>query len=182
MKNETIDITTGTNITKLSQDQLSKNELSELEGQPQGIKTPEIFQSPDARFYSSIPQSDRKTAALLIKALTTPTAKIDDIAKTHALYLKHVVAHDVTISTDTGDVEGVRVVLIMEDNSTIAGVSIGLKEGLSNIMMVVGKPPYNPALPLVIMPVKTRRGFNTFNILIADEDNKLIPFGKLETK
>lgn len=142
-------------------------------------KSVEIFSGEGSRFFSSIVNSSRESGALILKAMANPTATLKAVADKKILYVTDVLAHDVKMVSEDGEVQdAIRVVLICENGDTVAGVSSGLRASLTNLMNVIGKPPWNPSLPVFIASVTTRRGFNTFNILVATDDVKLPAFGK----
>lgn len=158
-------------------------------GNAENQQPPAIFgQEEGQRFYSSIvldknSENYRSIAAKVIKAMANPDKKLDEVANVMVLYVEHIVAHDVNIVDDSGlEVPAVRVVMVMENGQTVAGVSTGFKASLSNLMAIIGQPPYSPSLPLIVNRVKTRRNYNTFNIIMADETlkevQKLDKFGK----
>lgn len=141
-----------------------------------------IFDPNKTKFWSSLTGESLQEQAAILKAMSNPDYKLDDIAEKKILMAKHILAHSVQMITDAGEiVDADRVVMILENGETVAAVSTGFKAGVTNLMNVVGKPPYVPALPLVVTRVKTRRGFNTFNLGIALDMN-LPVLGAIETK
>jgi hypothetical protein len=75
---------------------------------------------------------------------------------------------------ETGeDRPALRVVLIDDNDETLSFVSVGIAASLDTIRTLKGDGPYSPTIPLVIVPLKTRSGFNTY---------KLRPIAKLPEK
>lgn len=66
---------------------------------------------------------------------------------------------------ETGDeVPALRVVLMGTDGDTMSFVSVGVAASLDLIRTLRGDGPYDPPIPIVVVPVKTRHGYNTLKL------------------
>jgi len=139
-----------------------------------------IFNPNTIRYYSSLVAETIQEKGQILKALGNSDFTLKQVAEKKVIMLQHIIAHGVELTnTETGKKEKAdRIVFVMENGQTLSGCSKGFKSSTENLMGCFGKPPYYPALPLVIMDVTTRSGNNTFNIVLADEDCKLPVVGK----
>lgn len=69
--------------------------------------------------------------------------------------------------TDGEYSDAVRTCFIAEDGTSVACLSTGVAQGLANMVSHMGSGPYVPELRLRIVKVKTRRGYNTYNLIPA---------------
>ena len=120
----------------------------------------------DNAFFSSIPNDGtRASLAKIYNAVNSADEKIDDHIN-EVMELVDVVAHPITITDEkTGEViDTLRVVLVMADGATYQAVSQGIVSSLSKLFAIVGKPSYNPPLPIKVVKQQTRSGFKTNTI------------------
>lgn len=69
-------------------------------------------------------------------------------------------------STETGElVRAVRIVLIDNNRDTLAFASTGVAASLDLIRTLRGDGPYDPPIPLVVLPLKTRGGRQTLKLI-----------------
>lgn len=133
-----------------------------------------IFDQSPAAFYSSIDSRNATMGdkAKVLAALGDPTFKVADVTN-KILCVTDVVAHRVKIADmNTGETRPAdRIVLILADGQTVAGVSDGFKQSLNNVMGLFGQPSWKTAenpngLPLIIKSVTCKRG-HTYNLIVA---------------
>lgn len=145
---------------------MNQNQTTEM-----AIITPDIpsvdmlatLSTPAAAFFSSIKDDgSRESRIKIYNAVNSSDQKIDDHIG-EVFNLRDVVAHPVRLVDEkTGEVtDSVRTILIMEDGSTYAAVSEGIVGSLSKLFAIVGAPTYEPALPITVKKLKTRRGYYT---------------------
>lgn len=66
---------------------------------------------------------------------------------------------------ETGEeLPALRVVLIGAGEETMSFVSTGIAASLDLIRTLRGDGPYEPEIPVIVVPVKTRHGFNTLKL------------------
>lgn len=120
-------------------------------------------------FWTSIQPSDPKSKSLLRKCLADADATANDFFGKPFL-TQHLFIHNVELADpESGEVLMVtRSVLVSPAGDTLSMCSSGAIRSLRAIIATEGPPPWNPPLPIVIRPVKTRRGFTTYNLDILD--------------
>lgn len=142
-----------------------------------------IFNPSQIRYYSSIVGDSMESKATILKALGNSDYTLKSVAEKKILMVQHIIAHGVELTNEAGQVEAAdRIVFVMEDGQTLSGCSKGFKSSVTNLMAVYGRPPYAPALPIIVMDVTTRNGRNTFNLAIAGDDNMLPRIGMKKAK
>lgn len=128
-----------------------------------------IFNPDEIRFFSSLDRNTNEGKQRTLKALGTSDYTLKNVAEKKVMMVEHIVAHTVQLTNDDGTISDAdRIIMVMEDGQTVSGCSKGFKSSMSNLIAVYGKPPFAPALPIVVMDVTTRNGNNTFNLSIAD--------------
>lgn len=132
-----------------------------------------IFDTSPAAFYSSVQNQSFEDRAKTLAALGNPDYKLADIADKNVLCVTDVVAHKVKLTDmNTGEVRPAdRVVLLLANGQTVAGVSDGFKQSLQNVFSLFGRPSWLSkdmpnGLPLVVNRVACKKG-NTYNVNVA---------------
>lgn len=72
----------------------------------------------------------------------------------------------IALSQDEGDttVPALRVCLIDTEGETLSFVSSGIVQSLDTIRTLRGDGPYDPPIPVVVVSVRTRHGFNVYKL------------------
>jgi hypothetical protein len=66
---------------------------------------------------------------------------------------------------ETGDEQpALRIILIDDNDETMTFVSVGIAASLDLIRTLRGDGPYSPPIPLIVLPIKTRKGFQTLKL------------------
>lgn len=151
-------------------------DVVEVKGDNGGVG---IFNPDSIAFYTSIDRSTLDGKAKVFKALGNSDFSLKNVVEKKVMLVTDIVAHNVELTneqtglTETAD----RIILVMEDGQTVSGCSKGFKSSVTNMLAVYGKPPFSPALPIVVMGVQTRKGRETFNLMVATDDCSLPRIG-----
>jgi NACalpha-BTF3-like transcription factor len=151
-------------------------DVVEVKGDNGGVA---IFNPENIAFYTSIDRSTLEGKAKVFKALGNSDYSLKNVAEKKVMLITDIVAHNVElVNEQTGLAETAdRIIMVMEDGQTVSGCSKGFKSSITNMLAVYGKPPFSPALPLVVMCVQTRKGRETFNLMVATDDCTLPRIG-----
>jgi len=130
-----------------------------------------IFDQGAKAMYCSMVTSTPDAKARLLKAISAPDFRAADIVGKKLVMVMDIIAHNVQlVSEQTGEItDANRVILVTPSGQTVATVSAGVVSGLSRIMSLFGKAPWNPPLPLYIEQTNTRKGNRIYNILVAED-------------
>ncbi|TSI12489.1 hypothetical protein FOT98_18375 [Bacillus sp. HY001] len=133
--------------------------------------SPSIFEAEGNKqlFFSSIQAKDRKSAVKVYNAINMAENPLAD-HKGEVLSITDMVAHAITLQDDITkeDVNALRVVLIAEDGKAYHAISEGIVGSMQRIISIVGQAPWTPALKVVPVEVKTRKGFKTLTLQLAE--------------
>lgn len=111
-------------------------------------------------------------AHILLAALGNSTDNKDNLVTT-PFPCNHLLFQRVNLAKENGAVEPViRTVLIYVNDETgefrsVAFVSKGIGMALKFIGRIFGAPPWNPPIPLSLIPVNTRAGRRTYNLGVS---------------
>lgn len=131
-----------------------------------GVSIMDSLNHSDTNFFCSIENDGSRAAAVKIyNAIQNAKEKLDD-HKGEVLKIVNVVAHPVQlVDENTGEmVDCVRTVLIDENGVGYEAVSQGVVSSLVKLFGIVGRPTWEPALEMVAVEQKTRKGFKTLTI------------------
>ncbi|MGG1343891.1 hypothetical protein ABE244_25705 [Bacillus toyonensis] len=128
--------------------------------------SPSIFENTNQLFFSSI-QNDgsRESQIKIYNAVSdAENSLVDHVGE--VLEITDMVAHTITLEDEVSkeDVEALRVVLIAKDGTAYHAISQGVVSSLQRIIAIVGQAPWNPALQVVPVEKKTRKGFRTLTL------------------
>lgn len=137
-----------------------------------------IFDPNQQRFYSSIPNNTIEQKATILRSLGNSDYSLKQVSEKKIMYITDIIAHGVQLTREDGTKENAdRIILVMEDGTTVSGCSKGFKGSITNMTNIFGMPPYSPALPIKVMDVPLKQG-STFNIRIADDKDELPRIGR----
>lgn len=126
----------------------------------------QFYEGANQLFYTSmkLAEGDRGTAVKLYNALSDAESLKDYIGQT--FHVTDVVAHPVQLMDEqSGEiVTAIRVILIDEEGKAYAAISEGLRSAIHRLRGIVGEPPWHPALKMVPVEKKTRKGFRVLTI------------------
>lgn len=123
----------------------------------------------DLALWTSIDKGSDEGKALIMKAATGTATKGPEVLMTETFNMANILVHKVPVaSNDTGEIQVMdRVVLIDPKGETAAFVSNGVMQSLRLIFALYGAPPFAKPIPIRLVPVKTRRGFRTYNLNVV---------------
>jgi hypothetical protein len=118
-------------------------------------------------FWTTLDATSDQGKALVMKAMGEPDVKADKVIG-HTFLCAHVLAHGVEMEdAASGELrEAVRSVLIGPEGRTLAFVSAGALKSLRLLIMLYGRGPWEPALPVKVNQVRTRKGFLTYTLTV----------------
>jgi hypothetical protein len=151
-------------------------DVVEVKGDNGGVA---IFNPENIAFYTSIDRSTSEGKAKVFKALGNSDYSLKNVVEKKVMLITDIVAHNVELVNETTGLPEAadRIIMVMEDGQTVSGCSKGFKSSITNMLAVYGKPPFSPALPIVVMSVQTRKGRETFNLMVATDDCTLPRIG-----
>ena len=105
----------------------------------------------------------------LAKWTAVETLSYDDV-KDGKFSVRHFIAQSIRIAgNDPGEViDGLRCVLIPPDGKAVAFVSAGIARDLAGLIQTFGMGPYEPAIEVQVIEVRTRKGFRTYRLIPAE--------------
>lgn len=120
--------------------------------------------------FTNLDTSRRSGRVQVMKCYGNPTLKVGD-SLNKELALCGVLIHPVMmVDKETGEERQLlRSVLVVNGGDTLAFVSDGIVKGINLLVMVEGRGPWEPPLPIRIKQVDTRLGNRTYNIELLDE-------------
>jgi hypothetical protein len=125
-----------------------------------------VFENTNQVFFSSIKNDGtRESAIKMYQAINDAENSLSDHLG-EVLEITDMVAHAITLQDDVTkeDVNALRVVLIDKDGVGYHSVSSGVVSSLQKVIGIVGQAPWTPALKVVPVEKKTRKGFKTLTI------------------
>lgn len=112
------------------------------------------FDPVDARNESAVFAADNPGSREWTQHLTEPFSLVNWIARRIEL-----------TDDETGESSpAIRIVLLDDHGDTMTFVSVGIGASLDLIRTLRGDGPYDPPIPVVVLPVKTRRGHQTLKL------------------
>lgn len=155
---------------ELTQEVASQNEVvtyagEEVAAQDVTAFNPSIFEQPQQAVFSSIQGDDRETRIKVFNAVNASENALSDHLG-EPLAITDMVAHPIELTDEiTGKpVQAMRVVLLDAEGNGYHSVSQGVVSSLQKIMGIVGQAPWTPALEVIPVEVKTRKGFKTLTL------------------
>lgn len=126
---------------------------------------PSIFENTNQALFSSIKVEDRATQIKVFNAINGAENSLSDHLG-EVLEIQDMVAHPITLQDEVTkeDVQAMRVVLLTADGVGYHAVSGGVVSSLQKLIGVVGQAPWTPALKVVPIEQKTRKGFKTITL------------------
>lgn len=137
----------------------------EVAAQDVSAFNPAIFEQPQQAVYSSIQGDDRATRIKVFNAVNASDNALGDHLG-EPISITDMVAHPIELTDEiTGKpVQAMRVVLLDAEGNGYHSVSQGVVSSLQKIMGIVGQAPWTPALEVIPVEVKTRKGFKTLTL------------------
>jgi len=126
---------------------------------------PSIFENTNQALFSSIKVEDRATQIKVFNAINGAENSLADHVG-EVIEITDMVAHPITLQDEVTkeDVQAMRVVLLTADGVGYHAVSGGVVSSLQKLIGVVGQAPWTPALKVVPVEQKTRKGFKTLTL------------------
>lgn len=124
-----------------------------------------LYDLNNAESYCSIKGDTREAKVAMYNAINSPDHKLSDfIGK--KLNIKDISIERVENPSDeTGDmVANARVVLIDENGESYTCVSSGIYSAIKKLVAVFGEPTWEPALPVEIQNLSTKKGRKTMTL------------------
>jgi hypothetical protein len=126
---------------------------------------PSMFENTSAALFSSIKVEDRATGVKVFNAINGAENSLSDHLG-EVIEIQDMVAHPITLQDEVTkeDVQAMRVVLLTPEGVGYHAVSGGVVSSLQKLIGVVGQAPWTPALKVVPVEQKTRKGFKTLTL------------------
>lgn len=133
--------------------------------------SPSVFEnaaSAEVMFSSIVQDGSRETAIKQYSAVSDAENAISEHIG-EVIEIEHMVAHSIKMQDDqTGEtIEALRVVLITPEGEGYHSVAQGVVSSLQRIIGIVGQAPWTPALRVVPVEKKTRKGFKTLTLKLV---------------
>lgn len=115
--------------------------------------------------YCSIKGDSREALVAIYNAINSPDHKLSDFVG-KKLNIKDISIERVeNMNDETGDmVANARVVLIDENGESYTCVSSGIYSAIKKLVAVFGEPTWEPALPVEIQNLSTKKGRKTMTL------------------
>lgn len=119
----------------------------------------------NAESYCSIKGDTREALVAMYNAINSPDHKLSDFVG-KKLNIKDISVERVeNMNDETGDmVANARVVLIDENGESYTCVSSGIYSAIKKLVAVFGEPTWEPALPVEIQNLSTKKGRKTMTL------------------
>lgn len=148
-----------------------KEKLNEILGEDEAglvVAADEGFRGGVKRVFTTLDIETFEGKVLAAKCMSNAEIP-NETLRTEPFFVKNIFIHGVTLTNEeTGETkESRRAVLINPEGETVAFVSEGVISSLQNLTGLFGLPPWEPAIPVMMKEVKTRRGYRTFNLEIV---------------
>jgi hypothetical protein len=130
------------------------------------------FENAGNAMYSSIvDDGSRESKIKIYNALTQSSGKLLKLAKEgKTIKVTDIMAHNIRLTDEeTGEIADVtRVVLVTETGESYSATAKGVVGSVQQIVGIVGRAPWTPALEIKPMEVETRRaGFYTLTLQLV---------------
>lgn len=124
-----------------------------------------LYDLNNAESYCSIKGDTREAKVAMYNAINSPDHKLSDFVG-KKLNIKDISIERVENPSDeTGEmVANARVVLIDENGESYTCVSSGIYSAIKKLVAVFGEPTWEPALPVEIQNISTKRGRKTMTL------------------
>ena len=124
-----------------------------------------LYDLNNAESYCSIKGDTREAKVAMYNAINSPDHKLSDFVG-KKLNIKDISIERVENPSDeTGEmVANARVVLIDENGESYTCVSSGIYSAIKKLVSVFGEPTWEPALPVEIQNLSTKRGRKTMTL------------------
>ena len=125
----------------------------------------ELYDLNNAESYCSIKGDTREAKVAMYNAINSPDHKLSDFVG-KKLNIKDISIERVENPSDeTGEmVANTRVVLIDENGESYTCVSSGIYSAIKKLVAVFGEPTWEPALPVEIQNLSTKKGRKTMTL------------------
>ncbi len=124
-----------------------------------------LYDLNNAESYCSIKGDTREAKVAMYNAINSPDHKLSDFVG-KKLNIKDISIERVENPSDeTGEmVANARVVLIDENGESYTCVSSGIYSAIKKLVSVFGEPTWEPALPVEIQNLSTKKGRKTMTL------------------
>ena len=124
-----------------------------------------LYDLNNAESYCSIKGDTREAKVAMYNAINSPDHKLSDFVG-KKLNIKDISIERVENPSDeTGEmVANARVVLIDENGESYTCVSSGIYSAIKKLVAVFGEPTWEPALPVEVQNLSTKRGRKTMTL------------------
>lgn len=124
-----------------------------------------LYDLNNAESYCSIKGDTREAKVAMYNAINSPDHKLSDFVG-KKLNIKDISIERVENPSDeTGEmVANARVVLIDENGESYTCVSSGIYSAIKKLVAVFGEPTWEPALPVEIQNLSTKKGRKTMTL------------------
>lgn len=119
----------------------------------------------ERNWVTTLDRTNEAQKMILIRALQQADKDIDSIIN-QPVRITDFLAYDCPFSVaGSGEiVNGVRVVLILDNGETVGTASKGIFDSLRMLIGVLGMGPWHPGLGVVVRQITTRRGRRTYQL------------------
>lgn len=126
---------------------------------------PAIFENPQQVMFSSIQGADRETAVKLFNAINGAENALGDHLG-EVIEIQDMVAHVIELEDENSGemVKAMRVVLLSPDGTGYHAISQGIASSMQKLIATIGQPPWVPAIKIVPVQQKTRKGYKTLTL------------------
>lgn len=126
-----------------------------------------------AGYVTNIKGEGMERAALITQSLSVPSHDLDSL-NGEVFRAQYYLANVVDFISETGEIVPLpRIVLISPDGETLAFTSEGALRSFDLIRQLLGDGPWAPPLPISAVPIKTRRGYRTFRLILGEKNEKV---------
>ena len=124
-----------------------------------------LYDLNNAESYCSIKGDTREAKVAMYNAINSPDHKLSDFVG-KKLNIKDISIERVeNINEETGEMAAnARVVLIDENGESYTCVSSGIYSAIKKLVAVFGEPTWEPALPVEVQNLSTKKGRKTMTL------------------
>lgn len=124
-----------------------------------------LYDLTNSESYCSIKGDSREALVAMYNAINSPDHKLSDFVG-KKLNIKDISIERVeNMNEETGEmVANARVVLIDENDESYTCVSSGIYSAIKKLVSVFGEPTWEPALPVEVQNLSTKKGRKTMTL------------------
>lgn len=123
-------------------------------------------------YITNIKPDGMASAELITQALAGESFDLDSLAG-QVFPCRYYLARQVEFVSEAGEAIPLpRIVLVSPDGATVAFTSDGALQSFDLIRQLCGDGPWDPPLPISAVPIRTRRNYRTFRLILGRKNEK----------